>query len=219
MVATATPSVPALADDEIILWGRYVRVRSVTNRNALVEHYVRLAWTAVHQAKLPVHVGPDDISGVTMEALIWCVERFDPARGTRFTSWAYQRLTGAIKDYLRNWSRAHGWSRHVGRRAYVGRLDMLHGDDAGEHQQDVQVDLNADEAVVQVDAVDTVESVARLLPARMARIMRLRYNHDMTMRQIGETLGLSESRVCQVHGEAMHRLKSELHERVMAMVN
>ena len=42
--------------------------------------------------------------------------------------------------------------------------------------------------------------------------MSLYYDEDLNLREIGEILGVSESRVCQIHGQALIRLKARLAE-------
>jgi len=42
--------------------------------------------------------------------------------------------------------------------------------------------------------------------------MSLYYDEDLNLREIGEILGVSESRVCQIHGQALVRLKARLAE-------
>ncbi len=53
------------------------------------------------------------------------------------------------------------------------------------------------------DAVDT-------LPDRLRVVMGLYYQEDCSLREIGEILGVTESRVCQLHSEAVHRIRAHL---------
>ena len=48
------------------------------------------------------------------------------------------------------------------------------------------------------------------LPERESLVMSLYYDENLNLREIGEILGVSESRVCQIHGQAMTRLKGRL---------
>jgi len=50
------------------------------------------------------------------------------------------------------------------------------------------------------------------LPERESLVMSLYYDEDLNLREIGEILGVSESRVCQIHGQALVRLKARLTE-------
>lgn len=48
------------------------------------------------------------------------------------------------------------------------------------------------------------------LPERERLVMSLYYDDELNLREIGEVLGVSESRVCQIHGQAMVRIRSRL---------
>ncbi len=50
------------------------------------------------------------------------------------------------------------------------------------------------------------------LPERESLVMSLYYDDELNLREIGEILGVSESRVCQIHGQAMVRLRARLAE-------
>jgi RNA polymerase sigma factor for flagellar operon FliA len=43
--------------------------------------------------------------------------------------------------------------------------------------------------------------------------MGLYYEQEMNFKEIGAILGVSESRVCQIHGQAVARLRASLKER------
>lgn len=48
------------------------------------------------------------------------------------------------------------------------------------------------------------------LPERESLVLSLYYDEELNLREIGEVLDVSESRVCQIHSQAMHRLKAKL---------
>ena len=48
------------------------------------------------------------------------------------------------------------------------------------------------------------------LPEREKMVMGMHYEQEMNLREIGEVLGVSESRVCQLHTQAIARLRSRL---------
>lgn len=48
------------------------------------------------------------------------------------------------------------------------------------------------------------------LPTREKMVMGMHYEQEMNLREIGEVLGVSESRVCQLHTQAVVRLRSRL---------
>lgn len=50
------------------------------------------------------------------------------------------------------------------------------------------------------------------LPERERLVMALYYDEELNLREIGEVLGVSESRVCQIHGQALIRLRARMTE-------
>ncbi|MFY9329907.1 MAG: RNA polymerase sigma factor FliA [Georgfuchsia sp.] len=56
-----------------------------------------------------------------------------------------------------------------------------------------------------VDAIDA-------LPEREKMMMSLYYEKDLNLREIGEVMGVSESRVCQLHSQAIARLRARMRD-------
>jgi len=48
------------------------------------------------------------------------------------------------------------------------------------------------------------------LPEREQLVMSLYYDEELNLKEIGEVLGVSESRVCQIHGQAVVRLRARM---------
>ncbi len=59
---------------------------------------------------------------------------------------------------------------------------------------------------------DALAGAIDTLPEREKLVLSLYYDEDMNLREIGEVLDVSESRVCQIHGQALVRLRSRLSE-------
>ena len=64
----------------------------------------------------------------------------------------------------------------------------------------------------QAEVRDRVRTAMALLPERERRIINLYYFAEATMKQIGDAIGVNESRVSQLHARAIQRLKSVLLE-------
>lgn len=51
------------------------------------------------------------------------------------------------------------------------------------------------------------------LPPREKIVMGMHYEQELNLREIGEVLGVSESRVCQLHSQAIARLRARMRKR------
>jgi RNA polymerase sigma factor FliA len=60
------------------------------------------------------------------------------------------------------------------------------------------------------DAQAAVVDAIRVLPEREQLVMSLYYDDELNLREIGEVLGVSESRVCQLHGQALARIRARI---------
>ncbi len=57
-----------------------------------------------------------------------------------------------------------------------------------------------------------IRDVIMGLPEKERTVLNLYYYEELTLREIGEILGISESRVCQIHTRAVVRVKARVHQ-------
>jgi RNA polymerase sigma factor for flagellar operon FliA len=71
------------------------------------------------------------------------------------------------------------------------------------------------EPSVELESDEFRQALARAiqsLPEREALVMSLYYDEELNLKEIGEVLGVTESRVCQIHGQALARVRALVHE-------
>jgi RNA polymerase sigma factor for flagellar operon FliA len=66
------------------------------------------------------------------------------------------------------------------------------------------------EQLVDNDAKKELQMALKRLPERERMIMVLYYHENMTLKEIGDAINVSESRVCQLHAQAIMKLKNIL---------
>lgn len=90
--------------------------------------------------------------------------------------------------------------------------------DQGESDSESQLNRQVDQSANPVRDLESVEFQSAMataitkLPEREALVMALYYDEELNLKEIGEVLGVSESRVCQIHGQALTRLRARLQE-------
>ena len=62
------------------------------------------------------------------------------------------------------------------------------------------------------DLVEKLTAAIEKLPERERLVVTLYYHEELTLREIGEMLGLTEGRICQIHTQAVARLRQSLGE-------
>ena len=72
--------------------------------------------------------------------------------------------------------------------------------------------LNPQEKAEEQNVKQELEKALKRLPERERIIMVLYYQENMTLKEIGETINMSESRVCQLHAQGIMKLKNILSE-------
>ena len=62
------------------------------------------------------------------------------------------------------------------------------------------------------DVKNELQTALQKLPERERMVMVLYYHENMTLKEIGESLDVSESRICQIHAQAIMKLRNILNE-------
>jgi len=188
--------------------------------------------------------------------LIDAIERFEPALGIRFETYAAQRIRGAILDELR----AQDWVPRIIRNRARELAKVRENVEARLQRSATPAEL-ADELgvgplevrgilsqirLISMDALDEwaaargatvtlaetlaqqdsdpmvmleVRETSRLLalsfarlPERDHQVLWCYYVENLTLAEIGRRLGVTESRVCQLRGRAIGRLREKFAE-------
>ncbi|MDP3744085.1 MAG: RNA polymerase sigma factor FliA [Methylotenera sp.] len=92
----------------------------------------------------------------------------------------------------------------------------FHDSDSGEHFLDrFQTDNTSDpiKGLLVSDFRDALIAAIDALPEREKLLMGLYYEQELNLKEIGAVMSVSESRVCQLHSQAVARLRAHLREK------
>lgn len=246
-----------LSDEELsALWEEYLKDKSVKAiRDKLIVQYIYLARYVVGRIKvnLPPSFSFEDIVSFGIEGLIDAIEKYHPAKGAKFESYALMRIRGSIIDKIRS----SDWLPRTLRRKIkevkiaterlkqqIGRAptakeiaDVMGlseekiveimssdvsvnsiydkkgtGDDSVEIIDTIEDENSArpEENLERNDAKKELEQALKKLPERERTLLVFYYHENMTLKEIGEAINVSESRVCQLHAQAIMKLRNIL---------
>lgn len=83
----------------------------------------------------------------------------------------------------------------------IERIDTLQSEDR---------EADPEMSAMREAAKDRFREAFDRLPPRDRKVAVLLYVYNLTLREIGEILGVTESRVCQIHGQITKKLRQEL---------
>jgi RNA polymerase sigma factor FliA len=243
------------------VWAQFVLDKSSKEiRDRLIIQYIYLIKYVVGRLRisLPNTISTEDIAGYGVEGLIDAIEKFSPARGVRFETYALLRIRGAIIDRIRSldWVPRGAQKRFKSINKAIAALQGKLGrqpsteeiarelelpkekveasmaemesnnmislydrkDSSGDSVEiiDTIQDKNADDPLALLENRDVKNELSKALgnlPERERMILALYYHENMTLKEIGATLTISESRVCQLHAQAIMKLRKLLSSR------
>ena len=153
----------------------------------------------------------EDLIAWGLVGLVQAARRYRGDRGASFGAYAARRVRGQILDALRE----RDPLTRSARRAF--RAAQRAGDDRGAGAQPyVEVSLDRIGDVPEVQRAPgrqderwpQVASALRDLAPLERRVLVLSYGRGLTLREIGEEVGLSESGVCRLRARALARVRS-----------
>ena len=216
-------------------------------RAALIEEFMplanRLAWRYRRSKD-----AQEDLVQVAYMGLVKAVDRFDPERGARFSSFAVPTVLGELRRYLRDKT----WRLHVphalqtlivaikpatealsselqraptvaelAKHMLVGPEEILDAKQAAHAQFGRSLDEPAfsdsdgplvetlggeDQQLTGADHALALNGWLAELPQRQREILRLRFEEDLTQREIADRMGISQMHVSRLLRAALERL-------------
>jgi RNA polymerase sigma factor for flagellar operon FliA len=173
-----------------------------------------------------------------MIGLLEASRAFDPVKGVEFENFAHSRVRGAMLDEVRRLSflprsavafnKSHNESIHtlaaeLGRTPTQAEIADYMGKDLEEFHKErgkakrfetYSMEVVTEEVMGIADdssqQPDVIVEEAEFMPEREQLVMQLYYVEEFNLKEIGETLGVSESRVSQILSSVVKKLRSTL---------
>ncbi|MCE0460983.1 sigma-70 family RNA polymerase sigma factor [Pseudomonas uvaldensis] len=223
------------SDDEHALWRNWLSSKTEAARSALFFFYgqwLRMIVGLLY-ARYPHPLAEwGDYVNLASIGLLQAIDRFNPELGTRFQSYAEPYVKGNVLK---------GLSCYVSdqRRYYQERLESI--TDLEDKWAEIDLEQVANVAIglafglflesgivdqepkdsnpltlyeVERES-DTLNECVKLLSANERQVIQGHYHQHLSFTEISELMGVSKSRVSQLHAQALKNIRAS-HERLMA---
>lgn len=181
-------------------------------------NYVNLVHYVIHRTNLLNNGLLDrrDYFQFGIEGLSEAIDRFDPDYGTKFETYAIQRIRGKIYDELRKYTEKPEpvLEGEISTMFPTSNLSVNHslGDDEGMQLYEM-LPNDEDEPGTVLEKKDLKEKLLELikeLGEKEKTVLSLYYYEDLNYKEIAQVLNITVSRVSQIHSQIIENLKHKL---------
>jgi RNA polymerase sporulation-specific sigma factor len=196
--------------EEAECWRRYKTEDSVHARATIIEAYQPLVYKIVTSVKCNPEVMLDLIQEGTV-GLIEAVERFDPDKNIKFTTYAPFRIRGRIINYLeRNNTKNINLDRSAQEMQDIMGIASMFADPT-DTRKNVEK-LAEDEMLINV----VLKSLSRLSEKERAVVIGI-YIEDKKATDLAKELGISNSYLSRLQKKGIRRLRGMLSRMMKEM--
>ena len=200
-----------------VLWSEYKVKPTEELKKKIILNYLKLVHYVIHNNKFLNFdiLDERDYFQFGIEGLSEAIDRFDPDYGTKFETYAIQRIRGKIIDELRKIQiKPRSLSYNPAEDVVYSNVSLNHSyDDEDGYQlyETIACDsVTPNEVTEKNEAKDLLIKAIKDLNERERMIITLYYYEELSYKEIAETLNITVSRVSQVHTKIMTSLKNKL---------
>jgi RNA polymerase sigma factor FliA len=203
------------------LWMEFKSSPSSELKKRIVVNYIKLVHYVIHKSKfLNLNVLEDkDYFQFGIEGLSEAIDRYDPNVGTKFETYAIQRIRGKIIDEIRKLQiKPRITAAKPNEIMYSNvSLSSSYNDEEGYMlSETIPSDAETpDQIFNKKEAKEVLLQAMQELEERDRLILSLYYYEELNYKEIANTLDITVSRVSQVHTKILKQLKAKI-EKVNA---
>lgn len=197
------------------LWSQFKQSPSADTKKQIIMNYTNLVHYVIHNSKfISLNIVDDrDYFQFGIEGLSEAIDRFDPEYGTKFETYAIQRIRGKIIDELRKIQIKPRNSSGDGEIVYTNvSLNNSYDEEDGYMLYEVIPSESEmpDETLDKNEAKELLVNAIKGLDERDRLVLTLYYYENLNYKEIAQVLNITVSRVSQIHSKIIRDLKLKL---------
>lgn len=179
-------------------------------------NYTNLVHYVIHNSKfISLNIVDDrDYFQFGIEGLSEAIDRFDPEYGTKFETYAIQRIRGKIIDELRKIQIKPRSANSSDSELVYTNVSLNNSYDEEDGYMLYEVIPNEselpDETMDKNEAKELLVNAIKKLEERDRLVLTLYYYENLNYKEIAQVLNITVSRVSQIHSKIIQELKHRL---------
>ena len=198
------------------------------------------AMAARLKERLPSSVEFNDLVSVGLEELVKLARRYDPKQNDNFWGYAQKRIYGSMLDFLRSLDTISRSDRKIIKdiekvvESFVAEYDMEPDDEYIAEVLGIDIEKvkkaktagkiynvmpikeqmnffeNVTKKIEEEELIETIKKILKTMSKKEQLIIQLHYFEELSLKEISEIFGVTESRISQIHKKAIKKLRNEL---------
>jgi RNA polymerase sigma factor for flagellar operon FliA len=198
------------------------------------------AMAARLKERLPSSIDFNDLVSIGLEELVKLSKRYDPKQNDNFWGYAQKRVYGAMLDFLRSLDTISRADRKLVKEIdkiieeYMATYGIAPSDEylsevlnediekikkaktAGEIYNVMPIEEqlnyfeNVSKKVEMEELIDIIKKVLKEMNEKEQLVIQLYYFEEFSLKEISEILNVSESRISQIHSNAIRKIRKKL---------
>ncbi len=197
------------------IWKEYKTIPTPELKKKLILAYSNLVHYVIHNSKLYQQgvLDSKDYFQIGVEGLSEAIDRFDPDYGTKFETYAIKRIRGKIIDSIRKLNHKPSVvdsENSLNYYADVSLNNTIDNDDTMLYEMLPSDEQTPEDVVEKSEEKDLLVEELKKLKERDRLILTLYYYENLNYKEIADVLGITVSRVSQIHSRLINKLKEKL---------
>ncbi len=198
------------------------------------------AMAARLKERLPSSVEFNDLVSIGLEELVKLSRRYDPKQNDNFWGYAQKRIYGSMLDFLRSLDTVSRSDRKIIKdidkiiESYQAEYDVEPDDEYIAKELGIDVEKvrkaknaseiynvmpieeqmnffeNVSKEIEEEELIEAIKKILSKMSEKEQLIIQLYYFEELSLKEISEILGVTESRISQIHKKVIKKLREEL---------